>query len=331
MSENWEFALNHVDKGWVTFLGDDDAILPGALKIASQIIAQTNTLAIRSNGCSYTWPSLAESKYGVIDVSIERGFETRNSKQMLQRVLDGEAPYNELPMLYNGGFISIDLVVEAKKATGTFFRSMTPDVYSAVVFSLLSETYVYSHEPLSINGASIHSGGTAAFETTPKNRKYNPAEKFWHENNLPFHPDLPLMPSGRPVRSVSILVYEAYLQAIRFHQKNDVSTSHLDQLKIALRQSGAHEEEVRDWASLFTTLHNLPMPNPSRPLMRRITRSPLDRIKRLQKRLNSVKVFGSDRNPINNVYEAATVAGSIKASTPQILLPLIHYLKNSRP
>jgi len=62
---------------------------------------------------------------------------------------------------------------------------MTPDVYSGIVFSHLTEEYLYSNEPLAINGASIHSGGTAAFEKKKIKRNYDPAEKFWKEPNIP--------------------------------------------------------------------------------------------------------------------------------------------------
>ena len=51
MSHNWEFALDHVADGWVTVLGDDDAILPDALKRVSNIVADTGTQAVRANGC----------------------------------------------------------------------------------------------------------------------------------------------------------------------------------------------------------------------------------------------------------------------------------------
>src|ERR1700684_3776538 len=35
MSHNWEFALGFVSDDWQTIIGDDDAILPGALKRVS--------------------------------------------------------------------------------------------------------------------------------------------------------------------------------------------------------------------------------------------------------------------------------------------------------
>jgi glycosyltransferase involved in cell wall biosynthesis len=120
MSKNWEFALSHVDMGWITVLGDDDAILPGTLGKVNNIINKTGTSAIRSNGCSYRWPGFNDSNYGSLSISLKRGYETRDSGQMLQKVLDGKIHYNELPMLYNGGFISFDLVKKAKSVTKKF-------------------------------------------------------------------------------------------------------------------------------------------------------------------------------------------------------------------
>jgi len=120
MGENWEFALSHVETGWVTILGDDDGLLPGALRKVSEIISETGTKAIRSNGCSYTWPGLTGSVYGRLRISLKTGYVCRDSQRALQEVMDGRRPYEELPMLYNGGFVSIDLVNQAKQVTESF-------------------------------------------------------------------------------------------------------------------------------------------------------------------------------------------------------------------
>jgi glycosyltransferase involved in cell wall biosynthesis len=37
MSHNWEFALSHVRDGWVTFIGDDDGLPPGAIASVSDL------------------------------------------------------------------------------------------------------------------------------------------------------------------------------------------------------------------------------------------------------------------------------------------------------
>jgi glycosyltransferase involved in cell wall biosynthesis len=248
MSENWEFALNHVNMGWITVLGDDDAILPGTLGKVNNIINKTGTSAIRSNGCSYRWPGFNDSNYGSLSISLKRGYETRDSGQMLQKVLDGKIYYNELPLLYNGGFISFDLVKQAKSVTKKFFMSMTPDVYSAMVFSLLTKSYIYSHETLAINGASLHSGGTAVFETVKQKRSYDPAEKFWSEKNIPFHENLSLLKNGRPVKSIQIIIYETLLTEIdsKFQLDNDLASFKSNSELIVTNRWDDELNDVRD-------------------------------------------------------------------------------------
>jgi hypothetical protein len=324
MSENWEFALNHVESGWVTVLGDDDAILPGALRRANEIIKKTGLSAIRSNGCSYQWPGFGGSKYGSLTVSLRRGYEIRSSGDMLQQVLDGRRYYTELPMLYNGGFVSLDLISRAKSITGNFFQSMTPDVYSAIVFSLLTESYVYSIEPLAINGASLHSTGTAGFEKVKQKRSYDPAEKFWNEKNIPFHEDLPLMKTGRPVRSISVCVYEAFLQAKEFHGFKQVHTSHQKQLEIALKTSGPDPAEINEWVELFRRKNDLKpksMPAKAKTSLR------LDKFfSRILSLLHSCRFKGNQCLSLSNVYDAAIVAGFIKTPKPSVLKNIIHTL-----
>lgn len=327
MSENWEFALSHVDKGWITIIGDDDALLPGTLSKVNEIIKKTGTSAIRSDVCSYRWPGFNGSSYGELRVGLKKGYEIRESGPMLQQVLNGARYYNELPMLYNGGFISFDLIRQAKLMTESLFMSMTPDVYSAIVFSLLTDSYVFSYEPLAINGASLHSGGTAAFERVKQMRSYDPAEKFWSEKNIPFHDDLPLLENGRPVRSIQVIVYEAYLQAKKFHAFKQVSTNHADQLKLAIKKnSGVDHSEIVEWARLFAQKHGLD------PSVKSSPPSAFDGLSRIFKRLKNVSygysIKGSLINPLGNVADASVVAGALKGIHPSIVETVMHNIQN---
>jgi glycosyltransferase involved in cell wall biosynthesis len=316
MGENWEFALGHVNKGWITVLGDDDALLPGTLCKVNEIINETGTKAIRSNGCQYRWPGFHGSLYGELSTLINNGYEIRDSRQMLQQVLDGLRNYNELPMLYNGGFMSLELVKQVKDVTKKFFLSMTPDVYSAIVFSLITDNYIYSNEPLAINGASLHSGGTASFEKNKQKRSYDPVEKFWNEKNNPFHEDIPLLENGRPVRSIQVIVYEAYLQAEKFHAYKHVLTDHVQQLKLVLKKSGPDHLEIIEWATLFARKHKLDIPRKS------ILSSVFYGFNRIFNRLNNIlhsySMKGSTLCPLENVADASVVAGALKQISPSI-------------
>lgn len=214
MSHNWEFALSHVKDGWITFLGDDDGILPGAIEKVSNIIEKTNVQAVRSNGCSYLWPSLTGQEYGCLSVSTRKGYETRKTRIYYERVMKGLLPYTELPMLYNGGFIDYNIVKTIISKSGKFYRSCIPDVYSAIVLSEIIDSYVYCYEPLSINGASKHSGGASAFgKKGLECDDETPAKIFLKEPNIPFHKDIPLMANGIYPLSLEALVYESYLQS----------------------------------------------------------------------------------------------------------------------
>jgi glycosyltransferase involved in cell wall biosynthesis len=327
MSHNWEFALNHVTEGWVTILGDDDAILPGALRTVSKIIDETGTLAIRSNGCSFSWPSLLGEQYGNLIVDLKKGYRRVKSKDALLKVLNGELSYNQLPVLYNGGFIDISLVKMAKSITGSFFLSRTPDVYSAMVFSLLTDEYIYSNEPLAINGASHHSAGTAGFEKIKRKRDYNPSEKFLSENNIPFHSDLPLIDNRRPVLSIQACIYEAYLQAEPFHEKKNLTVLVDKQLKIILRSSSPHHDEVHNWGKSFAELHKLNYEE----ILRKSTSKKNDLygvlkkvMVNLESLLSGFYIYGNKNIPLTDVFQASIVAGAIKSFNPGLCKRVIN-------
>jgi len=319
MSHNWEFGLSHVSGGWVTVIGDDDAVLPGALERVSRIADETGVRAIRANGCRYQWPSLRGGQYGALAVDVGKGYRKIDSRRALEAVLRGKMDCTKLPMLYNGGFISMDLVEEAKKAgaDGRFFRSLNPDVYSAMVFSLLTDDYVYSEEPFAVNGASIHSGGTANFGLPAKNRRYDPAEKFWSEPNIHFHKSLPPAANGRPVLSPHAMVYEAYLQAEGFHDRKGISVDAAEQLRIILKEPRIRAVDIGPWAKSFAQLHGID-PHPAvHPLFALTARAhgTLALVRTVTLMLiHGVRVLGTERQPLRNVHEASMVANQIRLS-----------------
>jgi glycosyltransferase involved in cell wall biosynthesis len=329
MSHNWEFALNHVDDGWITFLGDDDALLPGALATVEKIIEETGTLAIRSNGCGYTWPSLLDGDYGNLSLRLGNGYRRMNSARSLSRVMNGELHYNMLPMLYNGGFVDLSLIIRAKALTHRFYLSMTPDVYSAMVFALLTDEYIYSNEPLAINGASHHSGGTAAFESKKIDRNYNPAQKYWGEDNIPFHEYLPLLDKGTPVRSIAAHVYEAYLQAAPFHYLKRLNISPEQQLSLILRTASSHSPEVLAWGKVFAERHRLNFEDVrvnAFSLQNQCRNTYSLYVQRIEFFIFTLLINGNSRLPLRNVQEASMAAGALKKCPPTVLQRIFIFL-----
>ena len=322
MSHNWEFALEHIDSGWVTFLGDDDAILPGAIQKVIEIANKTGVQAVRSNGCSYAWPQLVGSSYGRLSVSLKKNWLVLDSKVMLAKVMNGEAPYYKLPMLYNGGFMDVSLIKKAKSITNDFFMSMTPDVYSAIAFSLLTDKYAYSHEPFAINGASHHSGGTATFSADKiKNPECSPATKFFSEKNISFHKDLSLGNDELLPLSIQAFVYEAYLQALPLSTSRDANANHERQLELILINPGPNDDKLIAWAELFAEYHGLDLNS----IIER-ARNKVVLFKRMMQMVNAhdwvrrYDINGSQDIPIRNVFEASIVVATLRSSQSSISL-----------
>jgi len=204
MSGNWEFALSHVQEGYVTFLGDDDAFLPGAITGINKIVNETNCDAVNAACIEYNWPDhlnpLHKNKMFFIKNSIETNPDVHD---ILLKVLHCEMPYSTLPWLYKG-FVSVALLRKIKEVSKLFFNSRNPDVYSAIAVAnaIQKGKFYYSKTPFAINGASSHSNG-ASHSAKSKNAG---AVEFNSDLNIPFHKDL------ITCTSFPVYVYESYLQ-----------------------------------------------------------------------------------------------------------------------
>ena len=249
MSHNWEFALGHVTDGWVTILGDDDGLLPGALGKISEIINSTGTEAIMSSWCLYYWP-MAGGILSKSNLPLGRGWKTRRTDAWLSKLMSGKAVYPDLPMLYTGGFVDNRLIAKARGNDGNFFRSFSPDVYSAIALACVTEWYVYLYEPVSIAGVSAHSTGASNLGVSGN---LKPEIKFYSENNIPFHRTL----GEEKIKSIHMCVYESYLQS-QFLHKNTLNISLDKQLSQALSVARREQyEELKVYCTKVCEINNL--------------------------------------------------------------------------
>lgn len=207
MSHHWEFALSHVDDGFVLFLGDDDGLLPNSILNLRTIIKSTRMKAIAWAQASYSWPThIHPDESNQLFIPLSKKFEVRSTEKYLTDVAGFNINYLELPGLYKG-LVHYDLIEKARSKNGLFFNSNQPDLYSGVAIANTTSNYYYSHEPFTINGASHHSGGTSYFSNSDDEKNKANAKKFLEEDNIPFHHQLVLAPS------IPILITESVLQA----------------------------------------------------------------------------------------------------------------------
>lgn len=226
MSHHWEFALSHVTDGWVTIVGDDDGLLPGALATVAEAIQKTGCQAITSKLCYYIWPNSAAIENNHLIVPLTSGIEIRNGREWLSRLMRGDAVYPDLPYLYTGGFVDVLAINRARGTRGTFFLSLAPDFYSAIALASVLDNYVVLNEPIAVAGTSSHSCGVSVYG----GKNLIPAQKFFSEGQIPFHS---MLVGGEVVKSVPILVYECYLQSTHLHH-DFLKIKIEDQLALAL-------------------------------------------------------------------------------------------------
>lgn len=159
MRENWEFALDHTSGQYITFIGDDDAVMPHALAKLAELFAAENVDAVKWQSPTYYWPQSGTSIAGQITLKFGNRVASVNSAAALNALRWGYLYYTFLPMIYHGA-LSRRLIDQIKARSGLFFCSEIPDIYSGVAAALMTKKYIYLQMPMTISGASRHSTGT---------------------------------------------------------------------------------------------------------------------------------------------------------------------------
>ncbi len=256
MTGNWEFALSHVQGGYVTYLGDDDGLIPGALAEIDRLIRDSDCKAVAWQKAQYTWPTYANPAIAnVLYIKPRRDVAVRNATQMLEAVINFRRPYDALPSVYNG-FVDFRIMKAAMQNTGRFFYSMIPDIYSALAISCIVGTFCYSYRPYSINGASKHSIGTSYMSLSEDAGRYIASKRFLDENDTSFHHKLVLAPS------IPILIAESFFQ-VKDHMdccdslEIDIGKLIKTAVQNAVLQTPAHSRVIIGAAQEIAAIHGL--------------------------------------------------------------------------
>lgn len=224
MTANWEFALAHVEDGYVTYIGDDDGMMPNALVELNQLICETKAEAVAWQKADYFWPTYWEATFrNTLKIPLGSACKSLSASKMLAKLLTFQVTYIALPCIYNS-VVHRDVIRRAQNGTERFFRSINPDVYSSIALAAVIDRYIYSHRPYSVGGTSGHSGGASFFYssqvTLPQSHQTTATStvaqvavsttasiNFLAENDLAFHPTVIIAPS------LAVLTAEAALQA----------------------------------------------------------------------------------------------------------------------
>jgi glycosyltransferase involved in cell wall biosynthesis len=191
MKENWERAVAAAAGDYLTIIGDDDGIIPGACSEAGQILDRYPVDVLTWRPAAYFWP---ESAITVLQNRLQAympkaGFELQDPRTLLHLAYHFREHHYTMPMMLHS-FVGRPLVDRVIEGLGSYFSSAAPDIASAVADAWFGESCILSRRPLSISGISHHSTGSRMhFSRDLKLRKE--AEEAAFAGGVEFHPSLP--------------------------------------------------------------------------------------------------------------------------------------------
>jgi hypothetical protein len=161
MTDNWEAALSNARGDIVTFIGDDDGLMPDACSIAAAFFEKHDNDLLSWAPYWYFWsayfpPGFRNRLLANLDFNFFA--EEVSSRRELSRVFSYRSTYDRLPMIYNS-FVHRRVLDRAYGRLGRYFLGISPDITSGIVNAAVSESFMRLSRPLSITGTSQHSTG----------------------------------------------------------------------------------------------------------------------------------------------------------------------------
>jgi glycosyltransferase involved in cell wall biosynthesis len=156
MTEHWNFALEHSNGKYITFLGDDDAFIPSELIKLAGRLAETESDIVVYPRATYEWPN--GSSPGNFYQEVRKYRETSLEVQR-RRVLNFD--YRFLPIPYHFALVNRRIMELAKERSPgkDFFSTRNPDYNAGAKILFLSATEIYYPRTVFISGASSTSNG----------------------------------------------------------------------------------------------------------------------------------------------------------------------------
>jgi len=193
MTDNWEAALGRASGEYITFLGDDDGLMPYACATASDMLSSRQIDLLSWSAYSYYWPGYYHPAFRnrlLAEIDLTSSVKRVSSRAELARVFGFQAHYAHLPMIYNS-FVRRSVIDRMRALGGRYFIGLSPDVASGIANAALTDSFVRLSRPLSMAGFSQHSTGHALFfETTDLLETPRGARDFGPVDGDPELPDL---------------------------------------------------------------------------------------------------------------------------------------------
>ncbi len=327
MSHHWEFAIEHVETDWLTIVGDDDGLLEDSIEHALRVADELAVHAVRGSVCNYRWPEEGANAVATLSIPATGSVELRQSSEWLGKAINGEATYNDLPVIYAGGFVNVEVLRQLREKSSSVFRSCIPDVYSGFAIASQIDGYAYCNRPFAIAGSSKHSTGRSTISryldaTSTSGIDNLPWKKFIQEGEkIPYHQGIPLLSDGRIPPVGHAFSLESYLQSAHL-RSDDPPIDFQQQLEIILSQmpEGTVDE---GWLTSFCNMYGLKRELAEENALRLRKSNKSKSLRQLA--FSMFRCFRSSgaKEHLKNVCEASLFASSVVANKRSTLANLM--------
>ena len=196
MRDNWNLAYRLTRGKYVTYIGDDDSLMPFAFSVLHGLFEREGVKAVRWDSGIYSWPNIARADMADhLQFPLLRESRRVDGLDAMRDVLSGRAPGTLLPNIYHG-CVAREVLEEIRAKAGHVFESFHCDTYSSFAIAHVAGEFLSLSAPLSISGFSAASNNIAFHFLRSKHKN---AQTLRGENDsagLRLHPFVPDLPSG---------------------------------------------------------------------------------------------------------------------------------------
>ena len=187
MTDHWNFAIAEAKGDYIIVIGDDDAVMPGAIDRFIHAIGEHPCKVYSWPTHVYIWPMggvsakfhqlVRKQPISRMDLKAKVGFATKY----------GLCNYLPRPHLYHSA-VHKSVLEKIYLRTGNFFQTTTPDVYMSYVLPVLEDASVILGESITVIGHSPKSNSGNI--VNPKNQAE--VSKYFKEyESYELHPSVP--------------------------------------------------------------------------------------------------------------------------------------------
>jgi hypothetical protein len=205
MRDNWNLAYSLTRGKYITYIGDDDGLMPFAFSQLSNLIRRNKVDAIRWNYAFYSWPDIARTDLAnYLQLSMTKSHEWFEGRSMIRDVLAGKAWATLLPNVYHS-LVAREILEQVRNRTGHVFESFHCDTYSSFAVAYLVDKYLSVDVPMTVSGFSGASSNIAFGFLRGKHPNSRRLRSENAASGLEMHPWVPDLPTGLAVIADSFL------------------------------------------------------------------------------------------------------------------------------